>query len=427
VEGAWRLLDGPAFAGSENDLDDAAAYFDLLETLDEGGDLASFDDLRQKVRDLFAHPDAAADGRVQVMTIHQAKGLEFDTVILPGLGALTRKDDPPLLAFHEFGADGLLAAAKPEANEDRLYEYISHQESEKAENEAKRQLYVAVTRAKRTLHLLGCAAVRAANGGIEAAPPARSFLKLLWNEVAPEFQRALASRSAAPPSQETRPLERRMRRVDLHWRAPALPPALEWEHDEEPAEEERAVTFEWVGDTLRHVGTVLHNWLQRFAETGIDNWTAARIRSLDAAFRSALAGLGVPPSELDNAVGTVATTLQSCIADERMRWVLSPHSEAECECSLTAWIDGRWRRIRIDRTFVDEAGVRWLVDYKTSAHEGGSREAFLENEQRRYRDQLERYARIISAVDPRPVRLALCFPLLNAWLEWTPPLGRAAT
>src|SRR5579884_223862 len=186
VEGAWRLLDGPAFAQGQNDLDDAAAYFDLLETLDEGGDLARFDDLRKKVKELFAHPDANADGRIQVMTIHQAKGLEFDTVILPGLGARTREDDPPLLAFHEFGAEGLVVAAKPQVNEDRLYQYITHQENEKAENEEKRQLYVAVTGEKNTLHLLGCAAVKHTNSGIEASASAASFLKLLWNELGPE-------------------------------------------------------------------------------------------------------------------------------------------------------------------------------------------------------------------------------------------------
>jgi len=67
---------------------------------------------------------------------------------------------------------------------------------------------------------------------------------------------------------------------------------------------------------------------------------------------------------------------------------------------------------------VDEHGTRWIVDYKTSMHEGGELELFLDREQTRYREQLERYARILRALDGRPVRLGLYFPLLRGWREW---------
>jgi ATP-dependent exoDNAse (exonuclease V) beta subunit len=74
--------------------------------------------------------------------------------------------------------------------------------------------------------------------------------------------------------------------------------------------------------------------------------------------------------------------------------------------------------LRIDRTFVDRDGVRWIVDWKTSTHEGGDRDAFLDNELQRYRGQLERYARVMRLVDPdRPQRVGLYFPLLDAWRE----------
>jgi hypothetical protein len=74
----------------------------------------------------------------------------------------------------------------------------------------------------------------------------------------------------------------------------------------------------------------------------------------------------------------------------------------------------------MDRTFIDADGVRWIVDYKTSAHEGGGVEAFLDREQERYRDQLERYARLMALREDRPIRLGLYFPLLAGWREWAP-------
>ncbi len=72
--------------------------------------------------------------------------------------------------------------------------------------------------------------------------------------------------------------------------------------------------------------------------------------------------------------------------------------------------------LRIDRTFVDAEGVRWIVDWKTSRHEGGDREAFLDRELERYRSQLERYAQAMRTLEPdRPVKTGLYFPLLDAW------------
>ena len=36
----------------------------------------------------------------------------------------------------------------------------------------------------------------------------------------------------------------------------------------------------------------------------------------------------------------------------------------------------------------------------------------------RYRDQLNRYARFVSSLDSRPIRLGLYHPLLRGWSEW---------
>jgi hypothetical protein len=62
--------------------------------------------------------------------------------------------------------------------------------------------------------------------------------------------------------------------------------------------------------------------------------------------------------------------------------------------------------------------VRWIVDYKTSSHEGAGLDAFLDNERERYRPQLERYASLVRALGPEPIRLGLYFPVLSGWREW---------
>ena len=104
----------------------------------------------------------------------------------------------------------------------------------------------------------------------------------------------------------------------------------------------------------------------------------------------------------------------------RGRWILAAHQDSRSEYAVSGVMDGDVVRGLIDRTFID-AGVRWIIDFKTSAHEGGSLASFLDEQQRRNRDQMERYARILAPLG-NPVRLGLYFPLLDEWREWAPDL-----
>ena len=200
-----------------------------------------------------------------------------------------------------------------------------------------------------------------------------------------------------------------------------MTPGVRWEAPAASAPEDRppGVEFDWASETARHLGTVVHRYLQRIAEEGAARWDAARVAVLRPVLNAALRAEGVPAAELAQAGLRVGEALRGVLADERGRWILdSTHAEAKSELRLSAHLDGQVVHVALDRTFVDAQGTRWIVDYKTGTHEGGDLEAFLDREQERYREQLERYAKIIAGLDPRPVRLALYFPLLRAWREW---------
>jgi ATP-dependent exoDNAse (exonuclease V) beta subunit len=79
----------------------------------------------------------------------------------------------------------------------------------------------------------------------------------------------------------------------------------------------------------------------------------------------------------------------------------------------------------IDRCFVDTDGSRWIIDFKTSSHEGGDLDSFLQQELERYRPQLEQYVALAAQLGPEPVRAALYFPLLGEFREM-PPRSLAA-
>ena len=111
--------------------------------------------------------------------------------------------------------------------------------------------------------------------------------------------------------------------------------------------------------------------------------------------------------------------MQQCLTDERGRWILNPnHTDCHNEYPLSTVIAGEPIHIIIDRTFIDKDNIRWIIDYKTS-HTTDDLDAFLDQEQARYRTQLELYGKIFAMTEARPIKLGLYFPLHCAWREWS--------
>ena len=409
VERVWMKLGGPAcFENDEGALQDAAAYFDLLEAAQSGADLRDFDRFQKRVADLNAQPANAEKAWLHVMTIHKAKGLEFDTVIVPGLGRRAKSDDHPLVLFHEWRQgdhfECLVAPidetrAEPEA----LYRYLRGLEKRKSDRERTRQLYVAATRARKRLHLMG-------HVGEKGVPAQGTMLADLWPALSDE-ERARFRRDVGAEPPPHPPSAAALRRLAESWHLPELPAPVEWQSKGAPYTEPHEPSFEWVGESLRHAGTVVHAFLQRMPTVDAPGPDLPVIRR-------ALAHAGVSPLDLDATAQRVGQALARVRTSRRGRWILEPHEDAHSEYAVTGVVKGEIVRGLVDRTFID-AGVRWIIDFKTSEHQGGSLQTFLDEQQRRYRDQMERYARILALLGD-PVRLGLYFPLLDEWREWAP-------
>lgn len=419
VERTWNALGGPATLVRADDLDDAQAFFARLDDIETAGDLDDVARLEEQLERLFASGRVEGEPRVEIMTIHAAKGLEFETVILPGLQRGMRHEDRELLRWTRIaGAGGgmVLAPVKAEgADADPLYRWIELLERRRILRERARLLYVAATRAKYHLHLIGSLRTRERGGELSIREPqAGSMLGMMWNAVVADFE-------AATPAAGTQPLPAKaplqlLRRLPLDWQpppsqaidVPAEPPLVDLEQQQP--------IFDWVSETSRHVGTLVHRELDRLCRFSLSPGLPPRDRVL-----LELAELGVPPDRCDSACERVLAALDQALHDERGRWVLGLDAtldEAASELALTGIIDGRIVAGVIDRTFVDEYGTRWVVDFKTSTHEGGGLDAFLDEEIVRYRPQLTRYAQLMRMYDAgREVKAALYFPLLRQWRE----------
>jgi ATP-dependent exoDNAse (exonuclease V) beta subunit len=188
-----------------------------------------------------------------------------------------------------------------------------------------------------------------------------------------------------------------------------------------PTPREETPVFDWAGETARRVGTLVHAELQAMDVASSDEQA---IRARDPHFRRWLALHGVPADRLPEAASRVVEALVAVHWDPRGRWILQKTREDVREYALSGYLpggggrQGEVARVVFDRSFVDDQGVRWVIDYKTSQHIGGGLEEFLDREVERYRSQLQRYAALAKRLGPEPVRLGLYFPLMRAWREW---------
>ena len=126
LEGFWVRLGGVDAYGQEG-LNIAIAFFDFIEEL---GEIAyDLEQLKESLSNLYS-PPKSEDSNIQIMTIHKAKGLEFDHVVVPFLDRRARVQESPILQW-SLEEKGLLVGAKG----DPIYRWINYQAKKKSENE----------------------------------------------------------------------------------------------------------------------------------------------------------------------------------------------------------------------------------------------------------------------------------------------------
>lgn len=437
IEALWRALGGEALAG-EAEHHAAVQYLTALRQLMRDEAAVDGEVLQRLAARLRDTPQAGGDDAVpavEVLTIHHAKGLEWDVVFVPGIGRAARPDRAPLMRWLALPAtddrqDLLLAVHSigRAADSEPLSAYIQGLQQERQRNEQLRLAYVAFTRAREKLVLTGWAQPDP-DGGMARAD-ARSLLGRLWPSLRAEFSAAQASprqdaQSSSQPDREVAAapeaavprLRRSVAGFDPHAHRASLgaPASLDAGSDD-PGERPE---FTWVGPRARAEGTVVHAVLEAIADSG--DWRLLESPRTLANAQRQLRQLGLPRAEAAAVADDVLARLGGLREEPRARWLLSrDHRDGRCELRLTGVVDGRVRNVIIDRSFIDEAGQRWVVDYKTSTHSGGGLQEFLASELIRYRPQLELYRTLASRLGPEPVRAALYFPWLREWVELDP-------
>lgn len=415
IEQTWLRLGGHLIPDSPDAIDNVYRLLDVIGKLEQAGTL---DDVAELEAELDQERvSSLRPGQLAVMTMHKAKGLQFDHVVLYGLGRRPRSSGSDVLNWLELPPEdgrnrNVLSPIGPRAvtEKDPIHAYISNITRQRDQFETGRLLYVACTRAIKSLHLVGHAEV-SDDGTTVKRPAPSSLLFLLWPFAQQTFEEALAV-SGIPETGE-----------DEIWALPVLrrfaepwsPPEITDIPGSTGSDSVMAdvVEFDWAGSNARHAGTLVHRWLHRVITAGVDfdDYMHAGSSGL---FSFWLDEAAAPPEARMDILARTREALGIMSNDDRGRWLVS--GEGHAELSLTGVVDGQVVTGIIDRVRVDD-GTHWIVDYKTSSHEGGNLDGFLAAESDRYRSQLARYRQLYEAWCGQPARCALYFPLLARFVE----------
>lgn len=425
IERAWFRLGGPAILSDTTQTTNVYRFFDVLARMESCGTLPDVAQLeRQLDLERVATP-VDTSTRLQVMTMHKAKGLEFDQVILYGLGHKTHGDRESVLSWlnapdRDGGEEFLISPLGPRAQleGDPLHKLIESRLREKDRLETDRLLYVACTRARQTLHLIGHVPVSSDRTELRE-PQAGSLLQRIWPGVKPHYVAAFSAPDRLAEERERYQAEFRqpvLHRLREHLpqppvnalprRAGALVPGR--------VKEDRPVDYYWVGSVARHAGSIVHRLLQHFTE-GILTVDTIDDAVTDRLSRRWASEMGVPDADIDSVCQRVRNALQHTLEDEKGRWIV--FGPGTTELPVTGIWSGQVESVVLDRIRTDNDGVHWIIDYKTSTHEGGELDRFLQQEMDRYRPQLVKYAALYRTLANAPIRAALYFPLLQAFRE----------
>jgi ATP-dependent exoDNAse (exonuclease V) beta subunit len=409
VTSAWEALGGPACLRSPYELDDVQTYFELLDTLDTYPTIFSIHHLEEALAQLYA-TTKTEERAVQIMTIHSAKGLEFDTVIIPRLEASTKQEPHPLLLWMEQplrhrGEALLLAPIKgTHEEEDQIYRYILDSIQQKQHSELDRLLYVATTRAKKNLYL--------SFNGIyheDNSPPKHSFLKRAWNSIQsfvtyPHVEIENVSFSFKK--------ERYLSRLSNAWKHPLL-----YEEAKASLHQGPLGHLLYKKPNREVIGTIMHRILEALSLYGKTWWEKQKHSQKMKWIGAELQSHAIPLSDLASCSETVMQMADNVLYDEKAQWILHPHSQAQSELKMTrSSLEGIEHYI-IDRTFIDEAGIRWIIDYKTSHPDNMPLPQFIAQEEEKYREKMLIYKAIFEAYDNHTIRVALYFPAIPLFRE----------
>jgi ATP-dependent helicase/nuclease subunit A len=472
LEQVWLRLGGAQCVDTE-----ARANLDLLwkslDALPQGEPDLLGPALNAALECLTALPDPAveSDFGVQLMTIHKAKGLEFEVVIVPDLQKSVGRGKhemlswlerglPPEIAANEGNNSGevtefLIAPFSPKGSDrSEAKKWVDDLRRAREKQEERRLLYVAATRAREELHLFARLTWKTAkDGSLALVEPRDSLLHAAWPAWETDIRRrfeewiTLAASTAEPSIIDSVAAGAGDNLIEIAPSAPRptllrrMPPGFNI-HAAELAFTSgdgalvgsgRLYERHEGGLHSRALGKAVHALLQQLAQllaTQTRESALAKLSLQQPRIAATVRASGIEPAAANRFAGQAFQIVLRAADDPLARWILASHTDAANEVRWTGVVAGSLRTVQVDRIFragpepqnadaPESEDTWWIIDYKTAHEDGLNPASALPKLRRQFAPQIEAYAAVLRNLHGAGVSLCggLYYPRM-ALLDW---------
>ncbi len=429
----FDCLGGHHLIQTHFELESVDLFFDLIRRFERSTPLINVDDLEEQIKNTFVsdNPPSASDNPIQILTIHKAKGLEFDHVFLPGLARQPKTEERELLLWHERLNHArvpklfLAALAGTGESSDTLYELLRHEKLAKSKLENTRLMYIGVTRAIKSAHL---SAVLKRGKEESINPDPRSLLSTIWTAI---FQNKFVEFVNMDGMTTENILESKgtsqLKTATLLKRIPvSLLPQSSWfevaeksddnnQHHPQPSFNEDP-RLDLMLDT--QIGNLIHEALQ----ASLTNKNLLSDDSIDLQrqrWQQHLLRYGFDLDKAHHAVAYIEDSLRKTLSNQELLWIFDHSQEKSvAEYELQSKNGDVVQNHIIDRSFLDSEDIRWIIDYKSAKKPDSiPEEEFIAGQLNLYRPQLKRYHELFKEEKNKGVKTALLFTSIARLVE----------
>jgi ATP-dependent helicase/nuclease subunit A len=401
---------------NKSDIETIERFYDLLDTFGHNPFCAQ--KLDSSVNSLYAK-DEQADNQIQVMTIHRAKGLEWDHVFIAGCHGAARADDKRLLAFDLVTLENgtilpVLAPNLINNTDNLLFDFIHCFNQQKKSYESQRLAYVGLTRAKQSTFLSGYVNISEVEGNIVNPINIEHRKGSLFDMVSSGIPKNTMIQYAQSTQcdSDTRPKRTLLDNVDF--RAFSQGNLLAEFRGIQDINNDVIPAFDAQSDWQRIVGTVVHQILRAFAQVGWQAYSSIELIENRQKWRLMLKQAGLANRYTTLAINKLHHHINQVLQDLNCQWLFSKdHLNAQNEMEISFMDAGKLRQYVIDRTFVC-SGYRYIINYKT-AEPGADEpiESFITRQLNLHEKQMRSYCQLMKKIDTTPIKVALYFTHLR--------------
>jgi ATP-dependent exoDNAse (exonuclease V) beta subunit len=431
----WEDLDGPrktAFLYGMAGVSNCRRFFRLLEEGERGIPLDTLDNLESIIDSVYEPSDPRASlSPVHLMTIHKAKGLEFDIVFLPFMDWEPLKSGPnippPYLLEKIPGTGGkhimAMGGDYRTGESSKTYNVLRKLKKNRKWGEAKRWFYVAATRARIVLIMSGIATLK----DEDIVVPRKSILRFLMEHEHIDNTTAEGQTIEVIHNPEIAPVHSKSDR----WKADRSEPyALSPERlpyvvrNPSSADSDRIPAFEPAGETMERTGDVSYESIRgtiihEIIKTAIGGRPLPSVKAVAIA----LSREGTPKEYALQSASEILSEAERTVNSPFIAGLINNTNPlVKTECAIEDIPQEAHLRSGILDLLVFDGRSWWICDFKTARPlKDETVDAFVRREKELYRSQLAAYASMLASVnsiEERYIRKGIFLTAIRRWEEY---------